>query len=246
MFCGDTGRVTEPTVLPPAPATAPPRRTAARRVAWWTGLGLLLGGLALLGYVAWQLWGTNYVSRHRQQQAVQEIARVWRGEAAATTPAEGPAGRATALVRVPRFGEDYVMPVFQGTSEEALSSGLGHFDGSAGPGEPGNYALAGHRVTHGEPLRDMPLLRPGDRVVVDTRGFRFVYELDTDPNDLVVSFRDGWVVEPSPVNPDPAGVGPAPGQRRLITLTTCSELFHTDDRMVAFGHLVSRQPVDRS
>ena len=29
-----------------------------------------------------------------------------------------------------------------------------------------------------------------------------------------------------------------PGQR-LITLTTCSELFHTDDRMIAFGHLVS-------
>ena len=28
---------------------------------------------------------------------------------------------------------------------------------------------------------------------------------------------------------------------RLITLTTCAELFHTDDRMVAFGHLVSAE-----
>jgi sortase A len=27
--------------------------------------------------------------------------------------------------------------------------------------------------------------------------------------------------------------------QRLITLTTCSELFHTDNRMIAFGHLVS-------
>ena len=26
---------------------------------------------------------------------------------------------------------------------------------------------------------------------------------------------------------------------RLITLTTCAELFHTDDRMAAFGHLVA-------
>ena len=28
---------------------------------------------------------------------------------------------------------------------------------------------------------------------------------------------------------------------RLLTLVTCAELFHTDDRMVAFGHLVDRQ-----
>jgi sortase A len=32
-----------------------------------------------------------------------------------------------------------------------------------------------------------------------------------------------------------------PGQR-LITLTTCSELFHTDNRMIAFGHLVGSRP----
>ena len=30
--------------------------------------------------------------------------------------------------------------------------------------------------------------------------------------------------------------------QRLITLTTCSELFHTDDRLVAFGHLVDKEP----
>ena len=30
--------------------------------------------------------------------------------------------------------------------------------------------------------------------------------------------------------------------QRLITLTTCSELFHTDNRLVAFGVLVDREP----
>jgi sortase A len=50
------------------------------------------------------------------------------------------------------------------------------------------------------------------------------------------------VVDRLPTNPD-GGVEPAqrPGQR-LITLTTCSELFHTDNRMIAFGHLVSSRP----
>jgi sortase A len=28
----------------------------------------------------------------------------------------------------------------------------------------------------------------------------------------------------------------------LITLTTCAELFHTSDRLVAFGHLVRTEP----
>ena len=49
-----------------------------------------------------------------------------------------------------------------------------------------------------------------------------------------------------PKNPKPGGVQPAQRpEQRLITLTTCSELFHTDDRMIAFGHLVSAARKDR-
>ena len=50
------------------------------------------------------------------------------------------------------------------------------------------------------------------------------------------------MVDPLPTNPD-GGIEPAqdPGQR-LITLTTCSELFHTDNRMVAFGVLEKEVP----
>ena len=70
----------------------------------------------------------------------------------------------------------------------------------------------------------------------------YTYVLDTDPDDLVVTFRDVWVVGEDPVNPG-GGVGPA-DHPRLITLTTCAELFHTDDRMVAFGHLVSAESKD--
>ena len=112
-------------------------------------------------------------------------------------------GDATALIRVPRFGDDYVMPVIEGVSDDALARGFGHFEGSARPAGRGNFALAAHRVTHGEPLRDMPLLQPGDEVLVETRDAMFTYELDTDPDDLTVTFRDVWVVAPRPVNPDP-------------------------------------------
>jgi len=147
-------------------------------------------------------------------------------------------GEASALIRIPRFGDDYVMPILEGVGDDALARGYGHFEESADPGGRGNFALAAHRVTHGEPLRDMPLLRPGDEVVVETRDRLFTYRLDTDPNDLVVTFTDVWVIDEKPANPVSGGVGPVDAPR-LITLTTCAELFHTDDRMVAFGHLVS-------
>jgi sortase A len=133
------------------------------------------------------------------------------------------------------------MPVVEGVGDEELARGFGHFEDSAEVGGRGNYALAAHRITHGEPLRDMPSLRAGDEVLVETRDTLYTYVLDTDPNDLVVDFEDGWVLAPHPVNPDSDGVQPS-DDARLITLTTCAELFHTDTRMVAFGHLVSQQP----
>jgi sortase A len=205
----------------------------------WAGVALLTAGLVMLGYVGWQLYGTNYVARQQQAEAVEEVRRTWAQTSAeqATEVGDGPEGAATALIRVPRFGRDYVMPVLEGTSDEVLATGFGRFDHAAGPGERGNYALAAHRVTHGEPLRDMPRLRPGDLVEVETRSQVFVYRLTSDPNDLVVTFEDTWVVDRRPDNPEQGGVEP-PRHPRLITLTTCAEIFHTDDRMIVFGHLV--------
>jgi sortase A len=128
------------------------------------------------------------------------------------------------------------MPVVEGVTDDNLASGLAHFADSAAPGQVGNFALAGHRITHGQPLHDMPDLEPGDQVVVETREVVYTYEIDTDPEDLVVTDTDTWVVDRHPVNPDSDGIQPATDQR-LLTLTTCAELFHTDDRMVLFGHL---------
>lgn len=219
-----------------------------RGVSFWLGLGMVVAGLGLLGYVGWQMFGTNIVSERKQREAVQALERQWAQE-----PARRPGrraepvrlGTATALIRIPRFGDDYVMPVHEGVADDVLARGYGHFAESVQAGEKGNYALAAHRVTHGEPLRDMPKLRPGDEVIVETREAIYTYVLDTDPNELIVTFEDVWVVAPEPENPDPDGVQPA-DHPQLITLTTCAELFHTDDRMIAFGHLESETPKDRA
>jgi sortase A len=213
-----------------------------RRARLWLGCGLVAAGLVIVGYVAWQLVGTNIASERRQAELVEQLQDQWRNSPGTELTRADPVslGEASALIRVPRFGDDYVVPVIEGVGEAELASGFGHFMESAGPGRKGNYALAAHRVTHGEPLREMPSLRPGDTVVVETRNRVYTYEIDTDPNELVVGMDEVWVVGAQPVNPRIAGVKPD-DSRRLLTLVTCAELFHTDDRMVAFGHLIDRE-----
>ena len=226
----------------PADTEDPPKRSTARRIAFWIGVGLILAGLSMLAYVGWQLWGTNIIAKKHQREITSQLQEDW-------AVGEGcdrycPHGQADALIRIPRFGKDYVVPVMEGVDKGSiLDKGVfGHFEDTAGPGQVGNYALAGHRVTHGEPLAHMPDLRPGDKVIVETKQYTFTYRLDTNPNDLIISFTGTWVLDPIPHNPKPGGVEPKQlSGQRLITLTTCSEIFHTDNRMIAFGHLVSQR-----
>jgi sortase A len=207
-----------------------------RRWLLWPGIALVTAGLVLLGYVAWQFWGTTWVSHRHRDQAVTELRQAWHD---GDTSVHTAWGDADAIVRIPRFGAGYAVPVLAGTSDDVLATGFGHFTGTAGPGKVGNYALAAHRITHGEPLRHMPDLKVGDKIVVETRKATYTYRLTSAGNALVVPFTAGWVLDPLPHDPD-GGVEPAQQSgQRLLTLTTCSELFHTDNRMVAFGVLES-------
>lgn len=204
------------------------------------GLVLLLAGLVVVGYVGWQFLGTNWLSERRHQEIVGQLEEGWdAGEAEVSTTGT----TAGAVVRIPRFGDDYAMPLLEGTSDEALAAGIGHLEGTAAPGAEGNLALAAHRITHGEPFADLPALRPGDEVHIDTADRTYTYVVDTGGDALEVSFDAGWVLDPLPDNPEPGGVEPVQeAGQHLITLTTCAELFHTDERLVAFGHLVGSEP----
>ncbi len=217
-------------------------KTSRRAWTWWLGLGLVAAGVALLGWVAWQFWGTNWMSQRTHERIVTEVRKQWGDPATleARAPVHVPEGEVTALVRIPRFGDEYVVPVLEGTSDQVLAAGFGHFEHSAQPGREGNYAISAHRVTHGEPLRAMPELEPGDEVIIETREATYTYVLTTGGDALEVTFRDTWVVDELPTNPKSGGVQPDQTEgQRLLTLATCAEIFHTDNRLIAFGVLDS-------
>lgn len=196
------------------------------------GLALILAGLAVLGYVAWQYFGTTMIAKREHETLRTTIVENWeQGEEATAIHGEG-------LLRVPRFGEDYVVPILLGFDDATFAKGVGMYPDGAKPGEVGNLVLAAHRVTHGEPFRKFPDLKPGDQVVVETRTDIFTYELRTDGGSTRVDFRTTWPLQPVP---DPQAEGQEPTEH-LVTLLTCSELFHTDDRSVAIGELVSAEP----
>jgi len=198
------------------------------------------------GWAAWSYIGTNVLAKHRQGEMAVALADDWKGNR------EGDArrdevrlGDVFAVLRVPRFGDDWEVPVVSGIDDTALTSGVGWFSDSQRPGEKGNFAVAGHRITNGQPFRKFPDLRAGDLVEVETRTHVYTYELQNSGTDTIVDFTDIWVVQPVPEKAREAKdqkTNAAPTEA-LLTLTTCSELFHTDNRSVVFGTLVDAKHV---
>jgi sortase A len=148
-----------------------------------------------------------------------------------------PLGDPFAMVYIPRLrSKTWATPVINGVDDASLAKGVGYYPGTAAPGEIGNFALAGHRATNGEPLRDIDQLRAGDLVIVRTREAWFTYSLD---RDQIVSPQDVWVIDPVPFRNEGQLLG------RRITLTTCHPRWSSEQRWVWWGSLVEVRPVDQ-
>jgi sortase A len=162
------------------------------------------------------------------------------GRGTATTRRSTPSfSQAYAVLTIPRLG--LRVPVAEGVSKQnVLNKGyVGHYRGTGQPGQPGNFALAGHRNTHGEPFRYINRLRAKDLVEVETRTATYTYAVDrTLPQ---TSARDSGVVRPIPRSIVRPSYGySTPGY--YITLTTCTPEYTSRYRLVVWGKLVSMRP----
>jgi sortase A len=79
------------------------------------------------------------------------------------------------FVEIPKIGLRERM--LEGIDLPILDNGAGHWPGTAMPGEKGNLVLAGHRVSHTKPFRNIDKLEEGDEVFISTNGKKFRYEV---------------------------------------------------------------------
>lgn len=226
--------------------TPAPRRRRAR-LSPLTVIGelLLLGGLGVLGYIVWQPWHTTVtVSAKQADLAAEDSARWAAAEPAPTTegmPVAQKAGEneVFAVLHAPEFGTGYANRIAEGTDWSAVlndpDKGIGHYDTTQLPGEPGNFVVAAHRsgpIT--TPFREIMNLRVGDPLFVETADGWYTYR-----------FRSIEYVLPDAVDvllPFPRLEGVA-GQDQILTLTTCNpKLAGSDERAIAYSVLEGFQP----
>lgn len=205
----------------------------------WSALGVFgevlvtFGGLLLL-LAVYQLWWTNVVADRNGGRAAHELTNQWQQDNQPSDVHAGPQdtttpGVAFARIYIPRLRDKvWGTPILSGVSPRDLAKGIGHYPSTAMPGELGNFALAGHRATNGEPFRAIDRLIPGDEVVIETREQIFVYHLT---RDKIVTPNESWVIEPVPWQPK------AKPEQALITLTTCNPRWASYERWIWWGIL---------
>jgi sortase A len=221
--------------------------TVVRGIGWT----FITSGVVVLLYVVYLLWFTGLETAGQQQQMAERFES--RAAASSDTPVEddevgdrsddedaedadddgvdAEVGDAYAALWFERDGEqivnDDVLYVVEGTTVADLKRGPGHYEGSAAPGEDGNFSIAGHRTTYGSPFWSLEQLSEGDTIhVLDLDGTEWVYEYR---EQLIVQPSETWVVE----EPDPIDL-----EAPTITLTTCHPRSSAAQRLIAFGELV--------
>ncbi|MEJ1114554.1 class E sortase [Paenarthrobacter sp. CCNWLY172] len=217
-----------------------------RKLSQILGELLITAGVVLLLFVGWQLWWTNVEADAKQAEAIQNFAQQLTGPVTpseSATPADygdpvvgtAPAnGETIGIMYIPRFGADYTRPIIEGTGADVLDTlGLGHYGSTSMPGAIGNFAVAGHRQTHGAVLDSIHTLVPGDKIYVQTADGYYTYV-----------FRNNQIVLPNRTDvllPVPTQTGVAP-EERILTMTSCNPRFGSQERIIAYSVMESWQP----
>lgn len=259
----------QPTARPiPGVVDVPVRRTRHLLILSGVAQTLLTVGVIFILLVVYEIWITDVFSNQEQAILAARLHRQWSAEKpagaqpgsshGATGPlTPPPVGQPFAFLHIPRLAPDYDRAIVEGTGQDQLAQGPGHYVGTAMPGQAGNFAVAGHRVGTGSPFLDLDVLRPGDPITVETADAWYVYrvlgdaatgDFRSDPSGVAGQ----EIVHPSDVSviaPTPDVAGSTPSGRAYLTLTTCNPKFSARTRLIIHAVLdgapVSKVPASQ-
>ena len=214
-------------------ATPKARRALATILSVLAGV-MVVGAVGLLGYPTY----TDIRASREQKMLSKEFvtdAKVKQAYQAAVQPAAAgqtkvvlAEGSPVTRIQIPRLHVDTV--VVQGTSNQALAAGAGHYPQTPLPcSSTGNVGIAGHRTMNGHPFQGLDQLAPGDKVTLITPFQSCTYQLvatvDGHANPYVTDPND-WTVIAQTAQP-------------MLTLSTCTPEGTARQRLVARAVLVS-------
>lgn len=190
-------------------------------------------GVVVLGLSVWTLVGRFAFADFQQSQLMGKLSTndghgAVIGESKLVENPEP--GQYFAIMEIPKLGESWRRGVSEGTSERNLDRlGVGHYEGTPFPTEPGNFAVAGHSGNHWTPFDELDRVAIGDHIYVQTIDSKF---------DYVV--RGLEVVPPEQIEvikkvPKVSGVT---ASTNWITLTTCKEVDGKSMRLVVYGQRI--------
>jgi sortase A len=205
-------------------------------------VALLAGALVAVGLVVAGITAYRVIDPQapaREQALQQQLATQWKAPAPEPKVAGVPAvkvetGKPFALLRIPALGRSWKFAVVEGATLAQLSTGPGHVTGTQLPGQVGNFAVAAHDITAGNPFLHLKSLRPGQKIYVTTKYATYTYLVT---GEKVVRYTDVAVLAPVPGSPG------ATATSAHITLITCTPvtLLFTPWRVIVTGVLVSTQ-----
>jgi sortase A len=190
----------------------------------WFGIACLMVAAVLGGYIGWLLWGTGLTTRAAQNELRHDFTSVIDTKDPTQAP---PAGveplRASAYAEllIPRIDLDLI--VVQGTDEESLKKGPGHYPDTADPWDPtGRVGIAGHRTTYLAPFYSLDALQANDTITLRTEYGTFDY--------LVT--RVYIVPEPG------SGIVLTQTREPTLVLTTCNPRYSSRERLIVIADRV--------
>jgi sortase A len=188
-------------------------------------------GCFVLYFLVYQLVGTDLISNREQSDLRQKLAQEWSAPGspakkgvALPVPATPALGHALGVIQIPKINLKKV--VVQGANPEDLALGPGHIPSTVMPGQPGTFAVSGHRTTHGQPFYRLDELAKGDTITILTRFAVYTYKV-----------THLQVVSPTAVEVLNNVRGDDGKLKAQIVLTTCNPRFSAAQRLVVFGDL---------
>lgn len=183
---------------------------------------LIIAGVFILSFGGYQLWSSSNQEKERLSEAQAMLAT------------DGPAmkeiseeevldiayetGETIGLLYIPKL--DREIPIVEGTDEEELAQGVGHYHDTGLPGQNRQILLSGHRDTV---FRNFDQLEDGDEFHVKMEYGTYIYQIR---DHEIIEADNTTVIDPS-------------REDEYLTVSTCypfSMIGSAPDRYVLYAY----------